>query len=209
MPLNLEPRTGDFIPYLKYNGKSGRWYTRNEVGEEVEVMDMTAIFDLAQIKTGWILFNEGAAPETLWDNGAMAQQPSPKHKRGFAVTVFSPAKIGGLKEYSSCSNASIVSIKELHTIWEAAPEAKQGLVPVVKCEGVQSIKSKFGTNYQPVLKIVKWVDRPEGLPGAAAPVKPLQQQLVLPPVNQAVPAAQRQQGIDMGRFADSEDQEEF
>jgi hypothetical protein len=191
MPLALEPRTGDFTPYLKFNGKAGRWYIKNDMGDEVEVTDLNAIFDLAQIKTGWILFTEGAAPDTVWDNGAMSQQPSPKHRRGFSVNVFSPQKLGGVREYSSSSNVSIVSIKELHDAFERAPEAQQGLVPVVKCERIDPIKSKFGTNFQPVLKIDRWVNRPEAMPLESQGTLPLPRAPathVPPPINQAATA---------------------
>lgn len=167
MPLNLTPRTNsDFISYLKYNSKAGRWYVRNDIGEEIEVKDLTAIFDLENIKTGWVLFAEGTAPDTLWDPDKRhaAQQPSPAHRRGFAVNVYSTQKLGGLREYSSNSNASIISITDLYTEFEKAPERAQGLVPVVHCESVEPIRSKFGTNFQPVLKIVKWALRPSELP---------------------------------------------
>lgn len=167
MPLNLAPRTNaDFISYLKYNSKAGRWYIRNDIGEEIEVKDLTAIFDLENIKTGWVLFAEGTAPDTLWDpdKSHAAQQPSPAHRRGFAVNVYSTQKLGGLREYSSNSNASIISITDLYTEFEKAPERTQGLVPVVTCESVEPVRSKFGTNFQPVLKIVKWVPRPSELP---------------------------------------------
>lgn len=178
MPINLEPRSSDFIPYLKFNGKAGRWYCKNDNGDEIEVQNMTAIFDLAQIKTGWILFSEGAAPDTVWDNGAVAAQPSPKHKRGFALNAFSPKELGGVREFSATSNNAIIAIKELHAKFEAAPEAAKGLVPVVKCESVTPVKSKFGTNYQPIFAITKWVPRPDALPAGVAASSE-----VPPPVN--------------------------
>jgi hypothetical protein len=166
MPLNLEPRSSaDFTPYLKFNGKAGRWYTRADTGEDVEILNLTAVFDLANIKTGWILFSEGAAPDVLWDvNGSgIPPQPSPQHKRGFAVSVFSNQVLGGLREFSSSSNGAIVAIKELYDVYEKTYDPNKALVPVVTCESVQAVKSKFGTNYQPVLKIVKWVPRPHDL----------------------------------------------
>ena len=163
MPLNLEPRNGDFTPYIKFNAKAGRWYTKTDSGEEVEVSNMTAIFDLANIKTGWINFVEGAAPDVVYDNGSTAKQPSPQHKRGFAVNAFSAKELGGLREFSSTSNSAIIAIKELYEEFEAAPESRKGLVPVVKCENVLPVKSKFGTNYQPVLTISKWVPRPPAM----------------------------------------------
>lgn len=201
MPLNLEPRNGDFTPYIKFNSKAGRWYTKNENGDEIEVTDMTAIFDLSNIRTGWILFNEGAAPESVWDNGAMAQQPGPKYKRGFAVDVFSPKQIGGLKEFSSNSNSSIVAIKALYDAYENSQEAAKGLVPVVTCERVEPIKSKFGTNFQPSLKIVRWVPRPEGL--TAKNTQPAPAKSNVPPPKSAAPWDEN------GVVSEVEDKEEF
>jgi hypothetical protein len=176
VPPNLDPKTGgDFTPYLKFNGKAGRWYTRNDIGEEVEVTQLTGIFDLALIKTGWIYFAEGEPPVTEWDsNGAAAAKPlnTPKAKRGFAVNVFAP-KLGGLREFSATSNGAVIAMRDLYdTQFETAPERFEGKVPVVTCESVLPVKSKFGTNYEPVLKIIKWVDRPEGLPQPLAPQPP-------------------------------------
>jgi len=170
MPLNLEPRSSaDFVPYLKFNGKAGRWYTRNDTGGEDEVTQLTAIFDLANIKTGWIQFTEGAAPDAIWDKDkTVAPAPTPQHKRGFAVNVFSPKVLGGLKEFSSTSNGAIIAIRELYDTFEQTYDPGKTLVPVVQCESVTPVKSKFGTNYQPVLKIVKWVPRPHDMTKAAA-----------------------------------------
>jgi hypothetical protein len=162
MPLNLEPRSSeDFIPYLKFNAKAGRWYNKTDTGEEQEILQLTAIFDLPNIKTGWIYFVEKAAPSVVWDNGAIPPTPSPQHKRGFSVDVFSPKLLGGLREFSSTSNGAIIAIKELYDTFEQTYDPDKTLVPVVTCESVTPVKSKFGTNYQPVLKIVKWVPRPQ------------------------------------------------
>jgi hypothetical protein len=190
MPLNIEPRgSEDFIPYVKFDAKAGRWFTKTDSGDEQEVREMTALFDLQNIKLGWLLFNDGAAPEALWDNGKVEPQPSPKHRRGFSVNVFSPQKLGGLRELRSNSNAAISAIKSLYEDqYENAAEARKGLVPVVTCENVLPVKSKFGTNYQPVLKITKWVPRPEALPGAGIGHTPDQE--VPPPVNNTRPAAE-------------------
>lgn len=186
MPLNLKPRTAeDFIPYVKYNGKAGRWYIRNDSGMEDEVRDMTAIFDLANIKTGWIMFGENGPPMAVWDNGAMAPSPGQGYRRGFSVNVFSPQKLGGLREYRSNSNVSITSMLDLYNAYETAPEAKQGLAPVVQCTNVEPIKGFRGINYQPVFKIIKWVPRPAGL--SAAGNKPAAASEVPPPIHPAGP----------------------
>jgi hypothetical protein len=169
MPLNISaPTSGDFVPYIKMDGKAGRWFTKND-GEpgDSEVRDLTAIFDLENIKLGWLLFAEGMAPEAVWDNGKAEPQPSQKHKRGFSVNLFSPQNIGGLREFRANSGVAINAIKELYEQqFENAPERKQGLVPVVRCVSMKPIKSKFGTNYEPALKIIKWVPRPQAMDGA-------------------------------------------
>jgi hypothetical protein len=152
---------------LKFNAKSGRWYTRNGDGEDVEVKNPTALYDLANIKTGWIAFAEGMPPDRVWDsNGSTPPRPSEKHKRGFAVNVLSPKNISGLRELSSTSNGMCCAIKKLYNEYENAPEAKQGKVPVVQCASITPVKSKFGTNYETDLRIINWVDRPAALPNS-------------------------------------------
>jgi hypothetical protein len=200
MPLDIEPRSGeDFIPYVKFDAKAGRWFSKQDGGGEEEVRDMTAIFDLANIKLGWLYFNEGTAPDAVWDNGKAAQQPTPQHKRGFSVNLFSPQKIGGLRELRSNSNAAINAIKTLYEQeYETAPEAAKGLVPVVTCESVRPVKSKFGTNYEPVLKIAKWVPRPEALKADEKPAKAATIEETVPPPMSRVSATARTPEPDTG-----------
>jgi hypothetical protein len=192
VPLNLDPRNSDFIPYLKFNGRAGRWYTKNDIGEEVEVPDLLAIFDLEAIKIGWLHFEEGMPPQSAWDDGSIMPKPEdlPKAKRGFSVNVFAP-KLGGLREFSATSNSAIIAVRDLYNEqFENAPERPQGKVPVVRCESITPVKSKFGTNYEPRLRIVKWVDRPAGLsPQPPAPTPqaqpPRQPQKPIPPLYQS------------------------
>lgn len=194
MPLaHLEKRSSeDFVPYLKFNGKAGRWYNKTEDGSEAEITNLNAIFDLAQIKTGWFLYMEGAAPDRVFHNGSAVSRPSAEHKQGFLVHVYSMQQLGGVREFSSTSNIVIEAIRDLYdNQFEPAPEAADGLVPVVKCEAVVPVKGKFGTNYQPMFKIVKWVARPNALkletatPRRAAAVDPE----VPPPVMRPTQAA--------------------
>jgi hypothetical protein len=200
MPLNLEPRSSaDFTPYLKFNGKAGRWYIRTDTGEDKEILGLTAIFDLATIKTGWIHFVEGAAPDMVWDDdGTTVPAPSRDHRRGFAVNVFSPRQLGGLREFSSTSNGAIIAMKELYAEYEKQSagiqqDPQKQPVPVVTCESVEAVKSKFGTNYQPVLKITKWVPRPHEMRDAAPVATAFdadEDDLPLPPPSSARPQSQ-------------------
>ena len=166
---------GNFTVYVKYNAKAGRWYTKKDEPDatEFEVTNMTAIFDIPNIKTGWFLFAAGVAPAKTFDPSLAeaAAKPGEGFKRGFELDVFSDKNLGGKREFSSTAGAVIESMNALYDAYVAAPEAKAGKLPVVKCVGVHPITGKHGTNYQPQLEIVSWADRPAelGAPAAAAP----------------------------------------
>ena len=42
--------------------------------------------------------------------------------------------------------------------------ANPGKLPVIRCDGVEPMKDKHGTNYRPKLVIAQWVERPNDLP---------------------------------------------
>lgn len=161
---------GDFTVYCKYNAKAGRWYTKEDKpeAEEYEVQNLTAVFDFATVKTGWFLFAAGVAPAKTFDPSLteVAPKPGDGFKRGFEVRLFSDKNLGGVREFSSTANAVIEAINPMFDAYLAAPESKEGKLPVIKCVKVLPVIGKHGTNYQPVFEIVKWVDRPAELAGA-------------------------------------------
>ena len=162
MPLNLSSGGGDFDPYCKYNAKSGRWYFKD--GEqEVEVNDPSFVADFDNIKTGWMLFLEGQAPDRVFDESL--EQPAPKpsdaHKRGFVLRLFSPQSFKGVVELSATSMHVCNAINDLYTQYEAGKAANAGKLPVIKCEGTTPSKDKFGTNYKPNMRIDSWIERPQ------------------------------------------------
>lgn len=163
---------GDFNTFLKYDARSGRWHTKPDGGGDLyEVQNMTAIFDLENIRTGWFQFFEGSAPVKVFDPSLTEQtgRPNPDAKRGFEVLVFSEKNIGGLREFTSTAAAVIDAMNGVYDDWEAGKASNPGKLPVVKCVGVQAVKTAKSTNYRPALEIVSWVDRPAQLPGGAAP----------------------------------------
>jgi len=167
MGLNITQTqsSGTYDPYLKWNGKAGRFYIKNEAGEEVEVIPTSFIADLENIKTGWLLFVAGMAPDKVWDKELTtpAPKPSENHKRGFAMRLFSKA-FGGVVELSGSSMHLCNSVNDLYEAFESGKQA--GKVPVVKFTGASSMKDKMGTNYKPNFSIEKWVDRPAELDAA-------------------------------------------
>lgn len=191
--------TGDFVLYIKYNAKAGRWYSKYDGEGDQEVNDMTAVFDMANIKTGYLKFAAGQAPEHSFDSSVGANdagQPDDGFKRGFLVHIFSDKNIGGLREFSSNAGVANEAMNTLFDAYEAGLAQNPGKLPVVKCTRVDPIEGKHGTNYAPVLEIVQWADRPAGMDtGAAAPAAPAPQAAapaVPPPA--PPPAATQQEG---------------
>lgn len=166
MPLNLTPNEGgEFVPYIKYNSKAGRWYAKPKDGQEVEVVNPRLAFDFAHIKTGWIMFTEGMGPVSVWDkDGEMAVKPEGKYKRGFHVMVLGADNLPGLgplglREFSSTANVVITSILAMHSQYEAEMGQHPNQIPVFQCIGVTPITGAYGTNYEPRFQLSSWVDR--------------------------------------------------
>lgn len=165
--------TGDFVPWVKYNSKAGRWYIKDDAGNDLEVDKPVFVADFAEIKTGWFYFSAGAAPERVLDPSLTSRAPKPDKtfvdekgktrdcfKRGFALNVFSEKAFGGVCELSSVANAICAPIGELYEKYANAAEKEEGKLPVVQFVKANAITGKHGTNYEPVFDIVKWVDRP-------------------------------------------------
>jgi len=95
MPLNIGS-SGEAANYLKFNAKSSRLAINDAEGDQIEITNLTAIFDLERIVTGWLRFREGQAPERLLDhpNGDSAPRPEGEgFKRGFVLQVYQAAEI--------------------------------------------------------------------------------------------------------------------
>ena len=170
MPLNLSVGDGDFTPYIKYNAKAGRWYVKPEgATEEVEIVNPMLAFDMANIRTGWLFYQEGTGPEKVWDPSRSQAAPKPagprKFKRGFEVMVFcnqvapgTTAKLG-LREFSSTAGNVITSMLRMYAEYEAGMNANKGKVPVFACKGVKPINGAYGVNYEPLFELAMWVER--------------------------------------------------
>lgn len=178
MGLGLSNDSGEFIPFVKYDARAGRVSVKTDSGEIEDVPNLVAVFDMQQIGTGWIMFANGMAPSWFPDAkiGEAGVRPSDKHKRGFKVNVFSQKLLGGMREMAGNSRVLNDAISALYELYEAAPESKRGMLPVVSISGTTPVKSQtkeggMTTNYAPKFQIDKWVQRPAALPlanGAAA-----------------------------------------
>jgi hypothetical protein len=174
--MSVPSSGGDFKVFVAYNAKAGRWYTKNDGKDEpmFEVTDMTAVFDMPNLETGWFKFSSGVAPEKVMDPSLAEAAPNPgtDFKRGFQIDLYSEKNLMGLREFSSTAAIVIEAMNNLYDLWMAAPENVAGKLPVVRCSGVLPISNKHGTNYQPTFEIVGWTDRPAALAGSGASPPP-------------------------------------
>lgn len=174
--MSVPSSGGDFKVFVSYNAKAGRWYTKNDGKDEpmFEVTDMTAVFDMPGLETGWFKFSSGVAPEKVMDSSLAEAAPNPgtDFKRGFQIDLYSEKNLMGLREFSSTAGIVIEAMNNLYDLWMAAPENASGKLPVVRCSGVLPISNKHGTNYQPTFEIVGWTDRPAALAGSGASPPP-------------------------------------
>jgi hypothetical protein len=202
MSLNIGG-SGIVKNYVKFNAKADKWFVRSPEGGDQEIGRPTFALDLKNIRTGWLRFREGQAPERVIDPSLDRVAPSPGEdfKRGFVVTAYSPKFFGGAVEFSSASIHLSNALRELYAAFEDqnGKAENRGKVPVIACTGSDPMKDKYGTNYRPRLEIVKWVDRPAELPDvspvedadvwkSSAPIAAKPAQHVAPPP--AKPAAE-------------------
>lgn len=169
MPLNLSTGGDDFVPYIKYNAKAGRFYVRPQgATSDVEVVNPRLAFDMENIKTGWLFYSEGSGPEKLWDPSRTQAAPRPagpkKFKRGFEVMVFGNDNIPGigslgLREFSSTAGNVISAILKMYEAYEKGAPQNLGKVPFFRCVRVLPINGAYGTNYEPEFELMGWVER--------------------------------------------------
>ena len=179
MPLSFgNGGSGNYKPYVKYMASTSSWANRDG-----SVSLSKAVFDLANIKTGWCLFTEGGAPEWVMDASLEAPAARPdgegQWKRGFKVLMMSKSAFGEeepVAEWATNGAGATMSIQQLYSDYEAAGD-KGGQVPVVEFSGAVPTKVGKGSTTIPTLKIVSWIDRPSELDddeetGAATPSLP-------------------------------------
>jgi hypothetical protein len=180
----------DRVPILNYNAKAGRIFLHDRAQDangvwttnktDITMSQPAFAVDFGRLEFGWAYFAAGQAPMFSLaffgqptptrpsspgsdDNGKPAQ-----FKSAFRVLVMGSA-IGGVRELSGNSGAIIGGMNELHTAYEAAPEAKAGKIPLVKMTNVLEVKAGQSSNFQPVFAIQGWVDRPEVLGARMVP----------------------------------------
>ncbi len=164
MPLNLH---NDFTPHIRWMAQTSSWRASGSDGHEPVTWDH-AIFDLANIQTGWGIFAEGQAPEWAMDPSLERKAPKPQDdrdwRRGFKLSVFSDSAFGGVREFATTAVGAVRGILQLYEQYETEAGQHFNQVPVVQYVGSTAARIGKGNTNIPNFKIVKWTDRPAALP---------------------------------------------
>ncbi len=164
MPLNLH---NDFTPHIRWMAQTSSWRMSGSDGQEPVTWEH-AIFDLANIQTGWGIFAEGQAPEWTMDPSLAKQAPKPQDgrdwRRGFKLSLFSDSAFGGVREFATTAVGAVRGILQLYEQYEAESGQHFNQVPVVQYTGAAPARIGKGNTNIPNFKIVKWTDRPDALP---------------------------------------------
>lgn len=192
MALGL-PQSGSMKPFVKYDARAGR-ISKSEGKETIDItQSFAAIFDLERIEVGWARFMANAAPDFQMARVGepFPARPSDQHKSAFRVQLKLPPSLGGdVREFASAAAIVNQALDALHDAYLTAAESRKGMLPVVKLDGTQAVKTNTPqgttTNYKPVFTIVKWVPRPAELAGEAdEPVA----EVAPPPAQQRAPVS--------------------
>jgi hypothetical protein len=159
--LNLSSSSGSGN-YLRFSPQANMWTNNNN--EEVQLKKV--VFDIDNIKTGWLLLGVGVRDWVQDDSvGKKGPQPSPEHKRGFMVTLYN--KEIGAAEWSSNGVGPNMGLEIMYKDCAAQRAANPGKLPVLEYKGSKAEKIGKGTTRIPKFDLVSWVDRPAGLDAVA------------------------------------------
>jgi len=171
------------------------FYLRDENGKTPsQAFNSGVVMDIYAMKTGWQKSEgiAGQAPDWKWNASVSQMQPQPgdDYKKGFSI----PCAIGG-GQTATWEQAGAAAWNAFANLVPSLQEAPEGKLPVVKLTGTKVQQFKRGSTVEPVLEVIKWVDRPDCLKeGAQAGIdtgdaQPAQQQAAPAPQQQAATPA--------------------
>lgn len=170
------------------------FYLRDENGDKTPIaqFEKGVILDIHNMKTGWQKSDgiAGQAPDWRWNQRLDRFEPSPgdDYKQGFEIRC-AIAK----DKAATWSQAGAAVWNAFKGLVPALQEGPADKLPVVRITGTKAVQFKRGSTVEPILEVVKWVDRPDCLKDGIA-TEPAQ------PAAQAAPAPAPVMADDLEEF---------
>ena len=110
------------------------------------------------LKTGWVLFQKGKAPDCHWDDapGKIGKRPSGDHKRGFYLEVETPEQ--GLMTWTATGHGQCAGVENLFRQLRDPPSNLNCSAPIFRYLGSEAKKIGDGTTRVPMFQLVYWTD---------------------------------------------------
>lgn len=136
---------------------------RDENGKKaIDAFGKGVVMDIYAMKTGWQKSDGivGQAPDWKWNASVSKMEPQPgeDYKKGFSI----PCAIGG-GQTATWEQAGAACWGAFTDLVPALQQAPEGKLPVVQMTDTKLQQFKRGSTVQPILSVVKWVDRPDCL----------------------------------------------
>jgi hypothetical protein len=177
-------KTDDRLGRWQWDSRAGKSYVEDRVYHErdgwnneqrpIENDKFRAVFDMANVQTGWIAYLKGEGLNTkLTPLGQdYDERPSDKHKEGLRLLMKLDASLGGeVRELISTWLSVWNAIDALHNEYLAGGAEHPDMLPAVDIADVHEGKDKEGKPFfSPVFKIAGWVPRPPELPASGIPL---------------------------------------
>jgi hypothetical protein len=171
MTLGLTTNS-NFLPIIVYDARAGRLFKVDRIlssnGWEAKRLDITnpaPVFavDFGSIEVGYVLYtNAGPDFKVVPLGQPLPMIPSKEYKQCCRVRIASQV-LGGVREFSSSAKCVLNALDDLHNKYEAASEAAEGKIPIVKLGGTNAVPTNGPqgktTTYAPVFEIIGWTER--------------------------------------------------
>jgi hypothetical protein len=174
----------DFIPFMKFDARdvslslitrvqdiAGEWET---VVNKIAPEQFRAVAALDVLEVGWIAFATGVKPDTAMvaagpDAAARwGDPPSDRHQLGIRLLwKMSPDLGGGIRELMGTSIGLWNGVDKLHDDYLSGAAGHPGELPIVGVAEIKEIKTRNGSTFEPIFKIVGWKERPNDLPNTS------------------------------------------
>lgn len=154
--LNLSNGKGG--AYIRFSSQNQKW----ENSDKVDITLPLLVMDMESVRTGWLMLAVG---QRDWQEdaqvGVKAKQPSPDHKRGFSVKLFS--KPTGVVEWCTNQVGANKGFQSIFTECDRNKEQHPGKVPIISYDGATAVKIGAGNTSIPNFSLKNWIKRPAAL----------------------------------------------